>query len=91
MVCLCSKCHLYIHSSLLSILVQKGEYTKEYKDEVLAKGDAILAKHNLKKQESLDSLEKIWMEKCWKLIYEGQDIYPLLAEMYETEQRVIKY
>jgi len=82
MVCLCTKCHKYIHSSLLSILVRKGELTEEYEAEVLARGDEILAKHNLKKQEIDMSRrnDETWCNRVWKLMYGGQDLVPLLIE-----------
>jgi len=75
MVCLCGKCHKYIHSVNLLALKLEGKVTQEYVDEVFARGDEILAKHNLKKQK----MEKeLLLSPNWKLLYQGQDLVPVL-------------
>jgi len=77
MVCLCRKCHDYIHIMKLDAEVREGKATQEYAYEVSVRGDGILAEHNLEKQ-TMDVMK--WRSPDWKLLYEGQDLVPLLRE-----------
>jgi len=75
MVCLCGKCHSYIHQGNLKMRMAEGIVSKDYVDEVISRGDEILALHNLKKQQ-ID--RDIFNSPDWKLIYEGEDLVQLL-------------
>ena len=79
---LCTKCHDYIHSGRLLMLKSGGTVTQEYVDEVINRGDEILAKHNLKKQ---DMEKELFLSNEWKLLYQGQDLVPVLKGKRKKE------
>lgn len=69
LVCLCKKCHDYIHQGRLRKLLAKGEITKEYYIEVIRRGDKLLADNNLVKN---DLSAKEIRNPDWYLLYEGK-------------------
>ena len=77
MVCLCGKCHRYIHQGNLRMQLLAGIVSIEYVNEVISRGDKILEKHNLKKQQ-IDN--DTFNSPDWKLIYQGEDLGKLLVK-----------
>ena len=75
MVGLCCKCHDYIHQGSLKMRMVEGKTTKEYVDEVIFRGDKILAKYNLKKQQLN---KKLLNSLDWKLLHQNQDLVELM-------------
>lgn len=75
MVCLCGKCHSYIHQGNLKMRMCEGKVSRVYVDDVIKHGDAILANHGLEKQGL--SME-FFGANGWKLMYEGQDLVELI-------------
>ena len=68
-ICLCKKCHDYIHMGRLQMLVKEGTVTPEYYNEVVKRGDTLLKVHNLKKQNlPFDEINN----PDWYLLYEGK-------------------
>lgn len=68
-VCICRKCHEYIHFGRLQMLLKEGKITYEYYQEIMDRGDNILSQYNLKK-EIFDIKEINNTE--WRLKYNGK-------------------
>ncbi len=68
-VCLCKKCHSYIHKGLLQQNLFKGIITKEYYQMIIDRGNRLLAEKGLTKQDL--SPEEIRNPE-WVLRYKGE-------------------
>lgn len=73
LVALCHACHNYIHSGRLNMLVEQGEVTPERAQQIRAHGDAILAKHKLKRP-TVPKKIAAWTD--WRMVYEGREYGP---------------
>lgn len=68
-VCLCKKCHDYIHMGRLQMLMGQGLIAREYYNEVMMRGDELLESQNLKKQNlPFDEINN----PNWYLLYDGK-------------------
>jgi hypothetical protein len=68
-VCLCKKCHQYIHQGRLRMLVAEGAITEKYYNEIITRGNKLLSDKGLKKNDF--SPEEI-KNPHWYLLYEGK-------------------
>ena len=68
-VCLCKRCHEYIHRARLKRLVAEGVITQEYYDSVIERGNALLHANNLVKN---DLPKNEINNPDWYLLYEGK-------------------
>jgi len=76
MVGLCGKCHSYIHQGNLEMRMCEGKVSKDYVDDVIKYGDAILVTHGLEKQKLSIG---VFNASDWKLMYDGQDLVELMG------------
>ena len=68
-VCICKKCHQFIHFARTWKLVEKGELTLEYYNEIMERGKNLLTINGLKR-ENLPAKEIHNPE--WVLVYENK-------------------
>ncbi len=68
-VCICKKCHQFIHSARTKCLVEEGEITQEYFNEIMERGNNLLMINGLEKK---DLSQKEIKNPKWVLVYENK-------------------
>jgi hypothetical protein len=68
-VCLCKRCHQFIHQGRLRVLLAQGTITEKYYHEIIDHGNRLLENNGLKKNDL--SAEEI-KNPNWHLLYEGK-------------------
>lgn len=68
-VCICKKCHQFIHSGRTERLVGEGEITQEYFNEIMDRGNNLLSINGLEKDNL--PFREISNPK-WVLVYENK-------------------
>lgn len=68
-VCICHKCHEFIHLGRLQQLLKEGKITQEYYFDIIDRGENLLKSHGLKKNNL--SLEEI-NNPNWVLVYKNK-------------------
>jgi len=68
-VCLCKKCHAFIHQGRLGVLLSEGKVSREYYDEIIERGNKLLHDSNIEKRDlSSDEITN----PNWCLVYNGK-------------------
>lgn len=68
-VCICGKCHDFIHLGRLQMLLKEGKISREYYGEILERGNKLLKENGLKR-ENLPLAEI--NNPSWCLVYNGK-------------------
>jgi len=69
LICICMKCHEFIHHGRLARLVAERKITKSYYEQIMIRGNDLLANSGLKKQNLPP--EEI-RNPDWYLLYNGK-------------------
>lgn len=70
---LCYKCHKYIHPGYMKGLIEAGEMSVHEMEDIIDRGDKILAKAGLSKEFKYPQLET-WSN--WRLIFDKKEYKP---------------